>query len=146
MLPASNDGPKPTPASAPTPTNWKGVRHGLNHAEQCMQAQQFQQAETLVREVLEFAPSEARAWDMLATLREMQGDADEAARCHGKAEKLRTWETDSLRQPPASIHLAKLLWQQGDHDTARAMLAVLMMRKPDDERLQALRKAWASEG
>jgi predicted Zn-dependent protease len=145
MLPASNDGPKPTAASAPTPENWKGVRQGLDHAEQSLQAEQFQQAEALIREVLEFAPGEPRAWDLLARLREQQGNADEAARCRAKAEKLRTWETASYRQPPASIRLAKLLWKQGDKDTARAMLAVLMMRRPDDERLKALRQAWVDE-
>jgi Flp pilus assembly protein TadD len=150
MLPASNDGPKPEEnpskaAAAPTPTNWKGVRHGLNHAEQCLNAQQFQQAELLIREVLEFAPAEAKAWELLATLRQMQGDADEAARYRDKAEKLRKWETDSFRHPPVSIRLAKLLWQQGDKDTARAMLAILMLRRPEDERLQSLRQAWARE-
>jgi tetratricopeptide (TPR) repeat protein len=145
MLPASNDGPKKEPASAPTPTNWKGVRHGLNHAEQCLKDQQFQQAELLIREVLEFAPAEAKAWDMLSLLHQMQGRHAEAAKCRDKAAKLLKWETDSYRQPPASIRLAKLLWQQGDKDTARAMLAVLMLRRPEDERLQALRQAWARE-
>lgn len=150
MLPASNDGPKPEstpakPSAAPTPQNWKGVRHGLSHAEQYLQAQQFQQAEMLIREVLEFAPSEARAWDMLATLHQMQGDADKASHCRQKAEKLRKWETDSFRRPPASLQLAKLLWKQGDRETARAMLAVLLLRRPGDTRLQTLRDSWGDK-
>lgn len=150
MLTASNDGPKPEEnpakaAAAPTPENWKGVRHGLTHAKQCLQAKQLEQAEALIHEVLEFAPREPRAWDMLALLRQLQGHHDEAAKCRDKAEKLLKWETDSYKQPPATVHLAKLLWKQGDKDTARAMLAVLMMRRPGDERLQALRDSWDNE-
>ena len=43
------------------------------------------------------------------------------------------------------MQLAKLLWQQGEQDTARAMLAILMLRRPEDERLQKLRDAWIQE-
>ena len=150
MLTASNDGPKSEKspsgaASAPTPTNWKGVRHGLSHAKECLKAQKLQQAETLIREVLEFAPREPRAWDMLSLLHQMQGRHDEAAKCRDKAAKLLTWETDSYKQPAASMQLAKLLWKQGDRETARAMLAVLLMRRPGDTRLQALRDSWGDE-
>ncbi|HXH64368.1 MAG TPA: hypothetical protein VNH42_02535 [Mariprofundaceae bacterium] len=121
------------------------MRHGLNHAELCLQAQQFQQAETLIREVLEFAPAEARAWELLATLRQMQGDTGEADRCRAKAAKLRNSTNSTDGQPPVSIQLAKLLWQQGDREMARAMLAILMLRRPEDARLQALRQSWAGE-
>ena len=117
MLTASNDAPKPdgesAPAStAPTPTNWKGVRHGLAHAERCLKAGELDEAE--------------------------------AAHCRDKAERLRA-STGGSKRPTASVQLAKLLWQQGEFDTARAMLAILMLRRPEDERLQKLRDAWVQE-
>lgn len=150
MLTASNGTPKqeldaPKASPAPTPDNWKGVRNGLSRAEQCLNAQELDQAERHIREVLEFAPSEARAWDLLASLFQIRGIQEEAKRCRDKAESLRKWETDSFKQPPASIRLAKLLWRQGDKETARAMLAVLMIRQPEDERLHALRDIWFRE-
>lgn len=149
MLSASNGAPNPDAESgalpsAPTPSNWKGVRHGLAHAENCLAAQDFAAAEAGIREVLEFAPAEVRAWEMLARLHQMRGDEDEARRCLEKAARLRA-STGTTKRPAASVHLAKLLWQQGERDTARAMLAILMLRRPEDERLNALREAWIEE-
>lgn len=149
MLTASNDAPKPdgsTPpaAAAPTPANWKGVRHGLAHAERCLEAGELDEAEVLIREVLEFAPAETRAWEMLAGLHQARGTMDQAAHCRDKAERLRA-STGTSKRPAASVQLAKLLWQQGEHDTARAMLAILLLRRPEDERLHKLRDAWTQE-
>jgi predicted Zn-dependent protease len=149
MLTASNDVPKPdgesAPApAAPTPTNWKGVRHGLAHAERCLKAGELDEAEMLMREVLEFAPAEIRAWEMLAHLHQIRGGEAEAAHCRDKAERLRA-STGVNKRPAASVQLAKLLWQQGECDTARAMLAILMLRRPEDERLQKLRDDWIQE-
>ena len=149
MLTASNDAPNPDAKSAPapaapTPANWKGVRHGLAHAERCLNAGQLDETEALIREVLEFAPAETRAWEMLASLHQIRGAEDEATHCRDKVERLRA-STGATKRPAASVQLAKLLWQQGEHDTARAMLAILMLRRPEDERLQKLRDAWIQE-
>lgn len=149
MLTASPGAPKPEaepahPPAAPTPANWKGVRRGLAHAERCLEADQLDEAEAMIREVLEFAPAETRAWDMLASLHQRRGAEDEAERCRDKAQRLRA-STGTTQRPAASVQLAKLLWQQGEHDTARAMLGILMLRRPEDGRLQKLRDAWTRE-
>lgn len=120
------------------------MRHGLAHAENCLAAQELDAAEALIREVLEFAPAEVRAWEMLARLHQMRGAEDDASLCLEKAARLRA-STGTVKRPAASVHLAKLLWQQGERDTARAMLAILMLRRPEDERLNALRNAWTEE-
>ena len=86
----------------------------------------------------------AQGWEMLAHLHQMRGSEDEAAQARDKAERLRA-STGTAKRPAASVQLAKLLWQQGEHDTARAMLAILMLRRPEDERLNVLREAWTEE-
>ncbi|MFQ5581955.1 MAG: tetratricopeptide repeat protein, partial [Mariprofundaceae bacterium] len=49
-------------------------------------------------------------------------------------------------KPVASAQLARILWSQGERDAASAMLAVLMLRNPEDEQLLALKQAWAENG
>jgi len=143
MLTASG----PTPNSSrqtPKPANWLGVADGLAAARQAVEQGKLPYAERILREVLEFAPAEAEAWQSLAEVLQARGRPDEAMTCIEKAAKLQQSRHQD-KAPAASARLARILWSQGEKDAARAMLAVLMMKNPDDETLQSLRRAWTEE-
>lgn len=127
--------------SAPTPDNWHGVAEGLNKAHQHLCDGLYQEAVNTLKTILEFAPSEPKAWKLLGEILEKHGHASKAEACHKKASALE--ESLGIDAPmPASERLAKLLWSQGETDAARGMLAVLIMRDPESESLQAIRNSW----
>lgn len=127
--------------SAPTPDNWHGVAEGLNKAHQHMHDGLYQEAVNTLKVILEFAPSEPKAWKLLGEILEKHGHTDKAKACHKKASALE--KSLGLDAPmPASERLAKLLWSQGEPDAARGMLAVLLMRSPESESLLAMRNSW----
>jgi tetratricopeptide (TPR) repeat protein len=130
-----------TPRPAPTPVNWHGVTEGLNKAHQCLFDGLHQEAVNILKEVLEFAPSEPKAWKLLGEILATHGHTNKAAACHGKAKALES--SLHIDAPmPASERLAKLLWTQGETDAARGMLAVLLLRDPESKSLLTIRDDW----
>jgi tetratricopeptide (TPR) repeat protein len=77
---------------------------------------------------------------MLGRAMQGTGNHEEALDCFRKAEACYAGNTE--RQPPISIRLAKLLWQQGEHDQARTMLRLLKIQHPHDTQLAALQDEW----
>jgi len=131
---------------APKPENWHGVAEGLNRARKHVSDGSFQPAIDTLKEILEFAPSEPQAWRLLGDILGRHGHAQQAEACHKKAERFEQHAAVDTQTTPASERLAKLLWKQGETDAARAMLAILLLRKPEDEKLLALRESWNEAG
>jgi len=132
-----------TTRSAPTPDNWHGVTEGLNKAHQHLCDGLYQEAVNTLKEILEFAPSEPKAWKLLGEILEKHGHTSKAEACHKKASALEK-SLDIDAPMPASERLAKMLWTQGETDAARGMLALLMLRDPESETLIAIRNSWNS--
>jgi len=139
MQPGKNSKP------APKPDNWHGVAEGLSRARQHTSDGLFQKAIDTLKEILEFAPSEPKVWRMLGDILDQHGHSDKAEACHRKAARFENYAVEQKPAPPASKRLATLLWSQGDCESARAMLAILMMRNPDDSSLVELRASWENE-
>ena len=127
---------------SPTPDNWHGVAEGLNRAREHAGEGLYQKAIDTLKAVLEFAPSEPQAWRLLGEILGQHGHTEKAEVCQKKAERFEQHAAIDNNMTPASERLAKLLWSQGEHEAARSMLAILLMRKPEDEKLLALRDAW----
>ena len=149
MLTASSASPKaqhkPT-RRTPRPANWHGVAQGLREAKLAFQTAQHDKAETLLREVLEFAPDEAKAWAWLGKTLLLRGCHDEAKDCLKRAKAILISKSDSTKAKlPVSKSLARILWQQGDQAAARAMLSILLLKQPDDTELQTWQASWNSE-
>ena len=146
MLTASDSMPnmqqRETAKSAPTPENWHGVSEGLNIANRQIGDARYQDAVDTLKAILEFAPSEPKAWKLLGELLEQHGHTSKAEACHKKANALSNSSNIEQTSMPASERLAKLLWSQGETDAARAMLAVLLMRNPDSDSLIMLGESW----
>ncbi len=132
MLSARRDRPKP-----PRPHNWQGVDEGVQAMEAALAAGDLQAARAHLRDLLAFAPAEARVWAMAARLFAQEGDIKRAQAAQKRAERLSRSALGRVRIPPA-VRLARILWQQGEKEAARAMAAALWMRNPDDARVQAL--------
>ncbi len=129
--------------SAPTPENWHGVAEGLNKAHQYLCDGLYQEAVNTLKEILEFAPSEPKAWKLLGEILEKHGYTSKAQACHKKATALE--KSLNIDAPmPASERLAKLLWAQGEADAARGMLALLLLRDPESESLMTIRNSWSA--
>ena len=138
MLAASEESPN---IAVPKPANWRGVAESLAQAEQEWKRGDAHAAERRLTELLEFAPNEWRAWRLLAHVQRDLGKIREGIHSANTAIRLRQREIDA-HAAPASLRLAKLLWQQGEHDQALAMLDDLLAQRPGDTQLQALRQAW----
>lgn len=106
-----------------------------------MDQKQDQLAVNMLKEVLEFAPSEARAWRMLGAILERHNRHDKAASCLRRANRLE--QSGSKAAPAASERLARLLWAQSEKQQARAMLTTLLMQRPQDEKLLSLKAEWS---
>lgn len=128
----------------PTPGNWHGVTEGLNKARKHVCDGLYQEAVNTLKEILEFSPSEPKAWNLLGEILHKHGHTEKAAACHKKASVLDAASNIDNSAIPASERLAKLLWSQGESDAARAMLALLLLRKPKDEALIDMRNTWNS--
>jgi len=134
--------------SAPIPDNWHGVTEGLNKARKQTSDEHYQEAINTLKEVLEFAPSEPQAWRLLGDILHLHGHT-KADACHTKADSFEKHANMDANATPISGRLAKLLWSQGETDAARAMLALLLLRSPDNEGLIEMRNTWdisTSEG
>ncbi|MDQ6958841.1 MAG: tetratricopeptide repeat protein [Mariprofundaceae bacterium] len=131
----------PIPKHAPRPQNWQGVETGLEECTHLLRQGELSRAEDVVRQVLEFAPMEGQAWHLLGRILQKTNCHAEALDCFASAESCYGRHKHE-QGPPASIRLARLLWDQGEYDEARAMLGILMIRNPDDDSLQQLRDTW----
>ncbi len=109
-----------------------------------MDARQFEQAEQILQELLEFAPRELRGWKMLARLQRDMGKIDAGIKSATIALRLKQALN---QQPPAqvSLRLAQMCWQQGDHHSALGMLHELLAQQPQQPQLLALKTQWEQE-
>lgn len=140
MVTASEAAPKPFPK----PENWHGVGEGMARAAAMLARGEYAEASNLLREVLEFAPVEAKAWHMLGRALQQLGDHEEALRCFKTAESCYQGHSRTA-SAPASLRLAKMLWQQGERVEAQEMLQALIVEKPGDAALQQLQDEWQQE-
>ncbi len=136
MLAEGGQAPKP-----PRPRNWPGVDRGLEEAAAWLHEGRLEEAERALEAVMEFSPDEPRAWALLAQLAERKGDEALAARAKEKAERL---ASRALSGMPVGVRLAKLYWRRGEKQTARAMLALLLIQRPDDPNVRKLLGEWGS--
>lgn len=106
----------------------------------------MQEAEQILRDVIEFAPEEAKAWAWLGKILLLQQQREEAGNCFKRAESLlsRNLSKKIAPETPVSKPLAKIFWQQGDTDTALEMLSVLLLKNPGDDELKSWQKSWAT--
>jgi len=141
MLAVTKVSPKHAIRSAPKPGNWQGVAHGLRVAKQDFRAGNMASAEQTLRDVLELAPDETRAWAWLGKVMDHMGRQEQAAQYFKKAMAL--LKTNKLKPGmPISKPLARISWQQGDRGTARAMLSILLLQTPDDPQLRDWQHTW----
>ncbi len=101
-------------------------------------------AEGILRQVLEFAPMEGRAWHLLGKILQDGDRHTEALDCFSRAESCYGRKKRESRSP-VSIRLARLLWMQGGKKEALDMLDILMQQRPDDARLRQLREDWRQQ-
>ena len=146
MLAASSTVPnneQKTPVSTPTPGNWFGVTEGIAAAKEAASLGNLEQTESILIELLEFAPVEVRAWKMLAKVQRRLGHIEAGINSAKRALQL---QNNSVSEEPlASYTLARLLRAQGEHDQARQMLDLLIEQQPDNAELKATRQQWDME-
>jgi len=131
--------------AAPKPANWQGVAEGLSEAQKQLHQGEYGKAQNVLRDVLEFAPVEAKAWHLLGRALQSDGDHEAALDCFSTAATLYGNRVPGHERRPASIRLSKLLWEQGDRLGAQTMLDALMLEKPDAEELLELQAIWQEE-
>jgi len=129
---------------SPNPTNWPGVRKGLENAAHDFHRKDYHQARAELQKILEFAPMESRVWQFLGRVMQAMGEHEQALKAFKNAVDLYgSEENDQSRQPATSLTLAKLLWQQGDRNLARSMLdRMIAPEQSIDPRILELRQAW----
>jgi len=144
MLAASTSAPNThSPKSMPKPVNWRGVSEGMAAAFAAARNGKLETAEIILRDVLEFAPAEMRAWKLLARIQRKLGHIDAGIASAIRALQLQ--ELNKRHEPAASITLARLFFEQGEHDEALQMLDRLLQQKPDDAVLIELKEMWRLE-
>jgi len=126
----------------PKPANWQGVAEGIAEARRQLRSGEYGKAQSILQEVLEFAPVEARAWHLLGRALQADGKHDEALNCFTTAASLYGCHVPGQADRPASVRLAKMLWDQGDRLGACTMLDALLQKNPDDPQLNELQAAW----
>lgn len=137
------DNANPPVRALPTPDSWRGVDQGLKDATQMLRLKLFARAEDELLQLLEFAPMEGKAWHMLGRCHQIQNRHAKALECFERAACCYRTREAGPDTPPASVRLARLLWEQGDSDAARAMLAVLLSTRPEDAELLSLQESMA---
>ena len=147
MLAASSSAPnsqqQPPLASTPQPVNWCGVSEGMAAANKAIRSGQLEQAELVLSELLEFAPAETRAWKLLAKTQRQLGHIE--AGINSAKHALRLQNVPKNHGAPASLTIAQLLWQQGEHKEARSMLELLLSGQPDNEEIKKIQQQWDNE-
>ncbi|PCI45588.1 MAG: hypothetical protein COB41_01135 [Proteobacteria bacterium] len=142
MLAASTASPNPSVKTAPKPENWSGVAQGFIAAKKAFQTHSLQEAENILLGILEFAPAEPKVWAWLGHILQSQGDQEKAEQHFQKAKSLISRSHQQQSEEASSLPLARILWQQGERQSARSMLAGLLVTKPEDEMLLQLSAAW----
>jgi len=145
MLTASTASPNPNPQTTPKPENWSGVTQGFAAAKKAFRNHSLQEAESILLEVLEFAPSEPKAWAWLGHILKSQGQMKEATQHFQKAKSLLTKKHQQQSKEVSSLPLARILWQQGEFQSARSMLETLLLSKPADKILLQLSATWGEQ-
>ena len=141
MLAASGSVPNSqTPASTPRPAIWHGVTEGMAKARAAIASGELEEAEQILLELVEFAPAETVAWKLLARAQRELGHFSQGIASAKRALVLQ--ERSNAHEPPASLTLAKLLWQQQEQEQARQMLAILIRRQPENPELVELQHQW----
>jgi len=142
MLAASTASPKPSAKTAPTPHNWHGVSQGLLTAKQSFQHHDLKGAEKILRDILEFSPSEPKAWAWLGRVMQLQDAKQEADQYYQKAMTLLRNQHKIPPKAAESITIARLLKQQGEDEAAQYMLNNLLQQDPDNADLLQLSENW----
>ncbi len=131
---------------APKPQQWRGVQEGLEQAKVYLRQKQPQQACRALEEILEFAPSEARAWHLLGRIKKALGQHQEALQCLQRANTLypkKISDTEPKPQLPDSLRTAKILHRQGDEDDAIQMIKRLLANSdPEQEQHEELQQCF----
>ncbi|MDQ6963319.1 MAG: hypothetical protein Q9M13_00195 [Mariprofundales bacterium] len=140
MLPESDDNPKPFPL----PDNWPGLSAGLEEAVVLIHKGDHDEAESLLKELGVFAPSDPRVWYLFGKIEQQRSNMERAKIFYQKAKRLRR-EGGSDETPPGSIRIAKLLYSQGSIEQAVEMVDELLQSRPDDMRLLRLQHRWQRE-
>lgn len=149
MLAADPDTPKPKPTvykesrSMPTPVTWKGMREGLYACKLLYHQGELEQAESVLQELLELSPSEAKIWAWLGKIQEKSGNINTSQQSYKKACLIVQQQRATSFDKPASLQLARLLWKQGAGSDACAMLDELLLgQNSDHAEIQALQQQW----
>jgi len=129
----------------PKPAIWQGVAEGLSEAQRQLHQGEYGKAQNVLRDILEFAPVEAKAWHLLGRALQSGGEHGDALECFHTAASLYGSRSPGNEKQPVSIRLARLLWDQGDRLGAQTMLDALMLEKSDDEELLKLQAIWQEE-
>jgi len=145
MLTASTASPNPNAQTTPKPENWSGVTQGFKAAKKAFHAHALPEAEKILLEILEFAPVEPKAWAWLGHILKSQGQPEEAEKHFQKAKQLLVKKQQHQEKEAASLPLARILWQQGEHEEARSMLKTLLSAKPADKVLLQLSATWGEQ-
>ncbi len=146
MLAASASTPNITQVSRhskTTPGNWHGVAEGMDSARHAIRQGDLAQAESILNELLEFAPVEIKAWKLLAKTQRHLGHIDAGISSARRALQLQNADIEAL--PLASITIARLLWEQHEYDDAKAMIALLIEQQPDNAEYLDLQYQWDLE-
>jgi len=140
MLPESDDNPKPFPL----PDNWPGLAAGLQQAVDLIHQGEYDEAESLLKELGTFAPSDPRLWYLCGKIEQQRNNIARAKVFYHKAQRLRQ-QGPPDEASPGSIRIAKLLYSQGDVTPAITMVDQLLIKRPDDLRLLRLKHRWQKE-
>jgi len=146
MLAASDSAPnmqQQGSVSTPVAGNWRGVTDGMVAARNAIEQGNVQQAERILTELLEFAPVEIKAWKLLAKVQRQLGHIDAGIASATRA--LHLQNNPLTDEPPASVTVARLLWEQNEYHEARQMLALLIEAQPNNNDLSALQQQWGME-
>ncbi len=146
MLAASDPAPniqQQPQGKVPSPGNWRGVTDGIAAARESIQQGNAQQAERILMELLEFAPVEIKAWKLLAKVQRQLGHIEQGIASATRALQLQN--NPLTGEAPASLTLARLLWDQSEYQEARLMLEILIDEQPDCADMLALRQQWNRE-
>lgn len=140
---APNSQQQPPLASTPRPANWHGVTEGMAAAKKAIRSGQLEQAEQLLSELLEFAPAETSAWKLLAKTQRKLKHIEAGIKSAKRALELQNIPRN--HGAPASLTIAQLLWQQGEHKQARDMLKLIESDQPENEQIPNLWQQWDNE-